>query len=313
MLSIRGVNTMMAMLGTLVITASFVGCPGANLNLNKETFTCEGRTRTYHFRVPSDYDGTTPLPVVLVLHGFGGTGPIAAASTGFAELADAEQFVAVFPSGLQRRWRYDGASTHSDAVDDVAFLKAVVQRLGHHVVVDRARVYVTGFSNGGFMTLTLECVAPETFAAVAAVAGGVGTEQELQCHLERRVPTLLIHGTDDTFVPYDGGTVQMGPGRELALRSAPEVAALLAERNGCMTPLEETVLPDVDPQDGTRVTELKYACDPSAEVLLYRVQGGGHTWPGGKGILGRRFVGPTSRDIEASRLIWDFFQRHAQP
>lgn len=309
----RVVEAVRAVLVALVIPVSFVGCPEATLNLDKETFVHEGRTRTYHYRVPSDYDGTTPLPVVLVLHGFGGTGPIAAASTGFAELANAERFVAVFPSGLQRRWRYGGAPTQGDTIDDVAFLKAVVERLGHRVVVDTARVYVTGFSNGGFMSLTLGCVAPETFAAVASVAGGIGTDQELDCSQSRPVPTLLIHGTEDTFVPYNGGTVQMGPRRRLSLRSAPEVAALLAERNGCTTASEETFLPDVDPLDETRVVELKYECAPDGEVLLYRVEGGGHTWPGGKGILGKRFVGPTSRDIEASKLIWEFFNRHAQP
>lgn len=297
----------------LSMGALLQGCPGDPRGLEMGRLVLDEHTRTYYYRVPSDYDGITPLPVVLVLHGFGGSGPIAAGSTHFAELVDTERFVAVFPDGLNRRWRYGGAINEGDPVDDVAFLKAVVTHLDERVVVDHKRVYATGFSNGAFMALALGCVASDTFAAVAPVAGGVESGKGLDCDGARAVPTLFFHGTDDPFVPYGGGAVSMGPTREVSLLSAPQAAELVAERNGCTGTPTDTALLDIDPNDHTRVFEATYACNPDAEVVFYRIEGGGHTWPGGDGILGRRFVGRTSHDIDASRVIWAFFKRHSLP
>lgn len=298
----------------LIVVAAFVqGCPGQALGLERGSLVMDGRSRTYSYRVPADYDGTTPLPVVLVLHGFGGTGAIQARTSHFEALVDSEHFVAVFPDGADRRWRFGGVEARRGGVDDVAFLKEVVRRIGERVVVDPKRVYATGFSNGGFMSLTLACVAPDTFAAIAPVAGAVSPLQALTCDTARPVPTLLIHGTDDPLVPYAGGTIARGSGRELEILSAPAVAELVAGRNGCTGPPTETTLPDVDTDDGTRIVELRFECNADGEVLLYRVEGGGHTWPGGNGVLGERVVGRRSQDIDATALIWEFFKRHSLP
>jgi polyhydroxybutyrate depolymerase len=155
-------------------------------------------------------------------------------------------------------------------------------------------------SNGGGMVFMLSCTLSERIAAVGMVAAA----QLLPwtwCTDDRPVPMIAFHGTADHFTPYDGGPSWIA--RDYRFPSIPAWTANWGRRNRCQpTPAQSVVAPAV-----TRIEYLNCAGD--AAVVLYRVQGGGHTWPGGP-PLPEWFVGPTTRSINATSLMWAFFREH---
>jgi polyhydroxybutyrate depolymerase len=233
---------------------------------------------------------------VLVLHGRGGSGAAVARLTGFAARADSAGFIAVFPDAVTRRWNDGRLST---GPDDVGFLAALVSELAGEYGVDTSRVYVTGMSNGAIMCFRLAAERPGVFAAIAPVAGSMSRQSLDTWQVERPVPVLMVNGTLDPVVRYRGG-------KELA--SVVRTARFWVLANGCGPNPETLAVPGPTPGDSTSVTCERWTGKGKSEVLLYTVVGGGHTWPSG-GARPARF-GPTSRDIDATRLIWEFFTRH---
>lgn len=263
--------------------------------------------RRYRLYVPATLDHTRPVPLVLALHGHGGTGRGMEQLTlgRFDRLADRDGAVIAYPDGIDHRWN---DALDPSSVDDVAFLVALVEGIGAQHRIDRARVYVTGMSNGGFMSVRLACARPDVFAAFAPVAAGL---RGPSCEPSRAVPMLFVNGTDDPLVTYDGTTVHFGDRVLSDKRTTSDAVAFFAERDGCADPATRETLPDRDPSDGTVVRVERHAgCRDAAEVRLYRVEGGGHTWPGGLQYLGERWIGRTSRDLDATDVIWSFFRDH---
>jgi polyhydroxybutyrate depolymerase len=251
----------------------------------------DGRSRAYRVHVPTGYDPHRPAPLVLDLHGRGFTGAAQAAVSRLSRLADAEGFVVVHPEGLERTWNAGVCCGEAmqQGVDDVGFLRALVDRLDGELCLDRRRIHATGLSNGGYLAHRLACEAGELVASVAPVAGGLGVAP---CRPPRAVPVLHIHGTDDRVVPYDGWGGAL---------SAPATVRGWAERNGC------DPTPSLALERGDVRCERWTGCRDGAEVQLCTVLGGGHTWPGGPPLPG---LGPVSQDLDASRAAWDFFVRH---
>jgi polyhydroxybutyrate depolymerase len=175
--------------------------------------------------------------------------------------------------------------------------------------VDAKRVYMAGISNGGMMAERMACEHAGSVAAIAVVAGSISEKMAVSCKQSQAVPILLIHGTEDPVVPWSGGAVAGFEefGRVL---SAKDSARFWAARNLCSETPRILKEPDNNPQDGTRVqTEIFAGCSNNSEVRLVMVEGGGHTWPGGYQYLPERFIGKTSKDIDANKIIWEFFQR----
>lgn len=272
-----------------------------------------GRTRTFLFQVPPGKEGQK-LPLVLGLHGRLGDGKGQDKLGGMSKVAAQEGFVLALPDGYSRSWhdaRDKGPAAEAD-IDDVAFLGALIDWFIEHHGADPSRVYVMGMSNGGFMTLTLACALADKVAAAASVTGTVSENLAQSCAPSRPMPVALFLGDEDPLVPYAGGEVARGRnGRAI---SGPASAELFAKLNGCAAAPATSALPDVDPQDGTRIQLSVYgACREASEVRLYTVQGGGHTWPGGWGYLSEAFIGATSRDLSATAEAWSFFQRFSRP
>ncbi|MCR9145281.1 MAG: esterase [bacterium] len=278
----------------------------------------EGRERSYILHRPAaaaSVDPANPRPLLIVMHGGGGTarGAINITRGRFNELADAENFYVVYPTGFDKSWndgRVDLRSTaHREKIDDVGFLKRVIESIAGEYPIDRARIFSTGISNGGFMSMRLACDLSETVRAVAPVTAQLSRDLFAMCKPQRPVGMLLVNGTDDPIVPYDGGTIELFWTERGEILSTDDTLRFWARRNRCSAQPVVAELPDRDPKDETRVDRVRYPnCATGRDVELLRVRGGGHTWPGGSPYLSERLVGKVSNDIIACDEIWNFFR-----
>jgi polyhydroxybutyrate depolymerase len=272
------------------------------------TIVSGGRDRCYYLYIPSGYEPDQPVPAVISFHGFLSNPESQALVTGWHELAEREGFLVAYPQGTSfpQRWNA-GASRGDPEVNDVRFTVDLLEDLSSVVATDPSRIYVNGLSNGGGMTVRLGCELGDQIAALGSVAGAVvGLED---CDPPRPVPLMAFHGTADPIVPYEGRDIQgrvLRRGAELTdapdyFVGAEEWVASWAESNGC------DPTPELIPPQGDVRGKLHTGCDDNADVILYTIEGGGHTWPGGWTIPA---VGKTSSDIDATEEMWRFFQAH---
>jgi polyhydroxybutyrate depolymerase len=229
------------------------------------------------------------------LHGLAGNALQQQDYTHFDEIAERESFIVVYPQGTQfpLRWHdyeRDVPFLPRGNVDDVQFFRNLLARLNDDYCVDPARIYVNGISNGGGMTHRLACELADQIAAMSTVAGAFIEEDS--CEPSRPIPVLAFHGTDDPIVPYEGNDEVM---------AAENWIAGWAERNHCDT--DTAALPAAGVVSGIEYT----GC--AADVILYTIEGGGHTWPGAEPKLGF-LLGVTTQDIDATQTMWDFFFEH---
>jgi polyhydroxybutyrate depolymerase len=316
---------------------SFVGgCTGArslkepSSALSDETIALDhgGRSRHYVLHVPRTAvstvsktdDAATLYPsasraLVVSLHGGGGHAEGVANQTGFSALADREGFVVVYPDGVDKGWNDGRAGVPSTAVkenvDDVGFLTAVLDDVARRVSIDPGRVFVNGISNGAFMSARFACERSSRVAAIGLVAGSVGPELLASCKLSRPVSVIAFLGTADPLVPYEGGVVHLGPFERGQTASAADSIRAFRTQNGCGV-IRSMAVPDADPADGTTARAEASLCAENTSVELYTIEGGGHTWPGGKAYLPARIVGKVSRDVDATATMWAFFVAHGR-
>jgi len=265
--------------------------------------TVDGRVRTARVHIPKPTPDLKKMPLVLAFHGRLGDGDDQEKITHFNSVADANGFIAVYPDGYQRSWN-DGRKTtpsNRDGVRDVEFVRRLLKKLTTSYSVDKRQVYAIGMSNGGFFAQRLGCVMAGKFAAIATVASVMPRALAKTCKPSDPLPVLMVMGTDDPLVPYQGG--DFGSGMVL---SAKATAKLWRELAHCKKPTSRK-LRDRDPKDGTQTRVLTAnQCAGDAAVKLYSVHGGGHTWPGGRQYLPKTAIGVTSRDFDASSTIWKF-------
>jgi polyhydroxybutyrate depolymerase len=251
------------------------------------------------------------MPLLLVLHGSGGTGVGTVTLTHMNDLADQQDVIAFYPDGLNKGWADGRGASDSDqrGVDDVAFFSQLITTLEGQYAIDPHRVYVTGISNGGFMTQRLGCELADRIAAIVPVVATLSTNQAATCAPSRPMPILYILGENDPLVPYNGGTVRGDRGTTF---SATDSLAAWAKFDGCTGAPTTRTLPD-RVQDDTHVSETLYTnCQGGAQVGLYSVAGGGHTWPSGEQYLPAALVGRTTRQIDNGDL-WAFLSQFQTP
>jgi polyhydroxybutyrate depolymerase len=279
--------------------------------------------RTYHIHIPSSYDKSVPPPLVIALHGRGGNGEsmILVSRKGFDKLADRDGFIVVYPDGIEMNWndgRMDEEASdraHTENIDDVGFISALIDSIIKDYNIDPKRVYVTGISNGAIMSYRLACELSDKITAIAPVDGNIPNMLLHECSPTRPVSVLAINNVNDPLVPFNGGEIyghfhMVKLGQVL---SANESIGFWVNRNKCSTTPVVAEEPDRDPKDGTRVTRKEYSDGmEGTEVTLYSVDGGGHTWPGGFQYLPVWLIGKTSRDIDANEVIWEFFKKHSR-
>jgi len=271
------------------------------------TFRSGGMDRTYTLHVPPG----DPVGLVLSLHGGGGTGIGQQGLTDFDAVADANKLLVAYPDGFDKSWADGRGQSPADRhhVDDVGFLVGLAGKLQSDYNIGPGHVFVTGMSNGGFMTNRLACDRADVFAAIAPVAGTLGTS--VACNPSRPVSVLEVHGTADPLVPFDGGDVR-GRGGVSHSISAKGMVDKWRSADGCQGDPSVQVFPDVG--DGTTVHRFDFReCAAFTEVVFYQIDNGGHTWPGGKQYLPQAVIGHTSRALDASEVIAQFFLAHARP
>ncbi len=276
--------------------------------IGDQTLTVDGLQRTFQLHVPSSLP--KPAPLLIVLHGGGGASSGMRRMTDFDRVADQHGFIVVYPDGLYRQWndrRGSGRQMRSDA-DDVKFISALIDSLAAHLPVDTRRVYATGMSNGGMMTYRLACDLSDKIAAFAVVTANISPDFAHTCKPPRPVRLLIMNGTDDPIMPYRGGAVTPFNRPLGEVLSTVDTVKFWANANGCTDALERQ-LPDRVPNDGTQIAITEFTSRAgNPPVVLYSVNGGGHTWPkpiGGQYLPPRR-IGLVSREIDASEVIWNF-------
>ncbi len=279
----------------------------------KKEITVDGETREFFVHAPPTYDGSRSVPLVLVLHGGGGKADKMDKLTGFNAVSDAKGFIVVYPQGKDKAWN-DGREFKTlfkkKKRDDVKFLGDVVKAMVRDYNIDPFMVFSTGISNGGFMSYRLATENPETFAAVAGVVAQV-SENLRDNHLPAKpIPVMMILGDDDPLVPYSGGEITVLGAKRGKVVSGGDSLKLWADNNDCVTNPITTYYDDIDPDDGSVVRREECSSDDNKDVILLTVEGGGHTWPGGWQYLGEGIVGKTNRDIDATEVIWEFFEKH---
>lgn len=248
-----------------------------------------GNWRRFLLHVPAGYQSTVPTPVVFSFHGYDRSASAQHDYTGLWHLADRVNFILVEPEGWgsPREWDLAGDYVY-DGIDDLSFTTDILQEIDSRLCVDSTRIYATGFSNGAEMASLVGCRLGDVFAAIAPVSG---VEYDGNC-VGRPVPVLSLQGTDDWNVPFD---------------DVPPAMADWATHNGCGESRSTTGISD-------SVTKQSYDGCGTANVILYVIDGGGHTWPGAAdhagGIGG---IGFTTHDIDANELIWEFFAAHPLP
>jgi polyhydroxybutyrate depolymerase len=292
-----------------------IQAPGQALSL--QTLQVGDVPRSYYVHRPATVHEPGLLPVVLVLHGGGkADGDETAARTGYLELADRYGFIAVYPNGMDAQWN-DGRgrtwrrnSGNRDA-DDVGFISALIDHLVASDQADPARVYVTGLSNGGMMTLRLGCELDSRLAAIAPVIANMPKAIAADCRPEGPLPVLLMNGTGDPLVPWEGGQVSVFRKERGEVLSTNATLGFWVGHNDCAAKPDVTVLPDMDPDDGSTVRVIRYSGPGNdCDVVLYAIEGGGHTFPGSPGRNMPRLLGNRNEDIDAAAVIWAFFSRH---
>lgn len=273
------------------------------------TMSSSGMERDYLLHVPPSYDPSQRAPVVVSMHGAGLWPASQMTMSRWNELADEHGFIVAYPAGWRiapvpilprlQVWRVE---SESGLAEDVQFIADLLDHLERSYSVDPTRVYVNGFSNGGGMAFAVSCTMAERIAAVGIVAGAQALPWSW-CRDARPIPLIAFHGTADRLAPYEGG---QRSSQALPFPSIPTWTALWAERNGCEPkPTTAPFAPGIDRAEYT-------GCSDEASVVLYTIEGGGHSWPGGK-PLPQWLVGPTTSAVDATAEMWTFFREHPLP
>jgi polyhydroxybutyrate depolymerase len=248
--------------------------------VHERQLTTGGRQRSYRLFVPAQYDGRTALPLVLELHGSGGTAEQQARTSGFETVAARDGFAVASLQADGGRWN---VPVREGRADDVAYVEAVIDDASLQLCVDATRIYATGFSGGARMSSLLGCKLNHRIAAIAPVSG---LRWPAPCN-GRAIPVLTFHGLADTQNPY-AGHVEGRDGEWI--ESVPDALAGWAAHNGCKPAL-------ISEQPPGPLSTMRYGgCRDGAEVRLIRIDALGHTW--------------TRKEVDTTEVMWQFFKSH---
>lgn len=255
-----------------------------------------GQMRTYILHIPPGYNSSTPVPLVLVLHGMGGSAESFKDKTGMSAKADRENFIVVYPNALGHPsvWNSNLSDLSSNGVDDVGFIRALIDKLEHDLRIDQRRIYCSGFSSGAIMSYLLGAKLSHRLAAIGIASGTVGNKaddgsiRKIPAPSEP-VPVIAFHGRKDGTIFYDGG------GSMVNCLSVAESIKFWVNADGCAASPQEA-----SRQNGDLIIDDYGGCRDGSEVTLYSFRKGTHEWP----------TLQNSDDFSATDAIWKFFVSH---
>jgi polyhydroxybutyrate depolymerase len=255
--------------------------------LGTEEMLHDGQERTYNIHVPSSYDPSVPTPLVIALHAWGENAFIFEKRTGFSDKADEEGFIVIYPDGIKRSWNAGfccGGALKND-VDDVGFIRALLEKTMNDYEINSSRIYVMGHSNGGMMSYTIGSELSDIVAAIGPVSGTIGTDSRKISDPDHPVSVIALNGMNDPLVDYDGN-IMLG---------AEESVSFWVDHNNCST------TPQSDESENGKITIDTYSeGDDGTEVVLYSIVNAGHNWPFDRPIDG----------ISQTDIMWEFFEDH---
>lgn len=255
------------------------------------TLDVDGRERSYVVVVPDSYGSGRPLPMVMVVHGLGGTAEQILAYSRWPEFGRRDGFVVVAPQSASAQRSWDFATAPDQPGSDSRFLVRLAEHADQDPCLAPDRQYLTGLSNGAAMTFAMACFAAHDFAAYGAVAGA-GYQAD-RCDDAPPASFVYFHGTADRIVPIAGGKTPLAPVQPLA-----RTLDAWAAHDGCAArPTVTETAPDVE-------LSRWRSCDAGARIDAYVVDGGGHTWPGSTRVP---MLGATTSQIDATEIMADFF------
>lgn len=272
---------------------------------SSQKLTDQNLLRSYYIYIPSSYNSNHPMPLVLVFHGDDGTGRSISNVSEFNKLAEQKGFIVVYPDGLDNNWRLK--QQNSKGIDDITFVNHLIDNLQNNLNIDGNRIYATGFSKGGIFAQVLACTLSDKIAAFASVAGALPVQREKQCQPQTPVSMLMINGTNDKSVHYQGDE----PSQKGALVSIPETVNFWREQNQCQGSLKNVAFEPNESSDTTVKTVAYNNCVSGSEVLHLAVINGGHQWYGGASTDENVNKFNQKLGLNSTETIWNFFTRHS--
>lgn len=308
-LALVGALTVFSFLATQALAESVAAPPSTGTT--RYTLVYNDVERDYLLHIPAGHKAATPVPLMVVLHGGLSNASKAMKMTGMTEKADAENFIAVFPNGGVRKkfvhsWNsgFSSKKAERQTVDDVGFIRVLVDTIAKAYAIDKDRIYATGFSNGAIMTYRLACEMSDVFAAIGPVAGAIDCEP---CKPTSPVSVIALHGSDDKAIKFIGGSnLKHGDTQAKQDWSVQHAISTWVKLDAC------SAVPERKHHEDALIEQYDGGTNGAA-VWLCTIQGGKHAWPGGRKewIIGQR----PSKETNATDLIWSFFESHpkAQP
>ncbi len=291
-----------------------LAAPIAARAADAHTIVVGGLERSYLLTVPRSVDPATPAPLIVALHG-GGSDANRAKRYGWEPVARREGIIVAYPSAIDGHWN-DGRGvyryrSHRENVDDVGFLDALITRLRRQHRIDATRIYVTGASNGAMMSFRFAAESRTRLAAIGTFIGNLPEWMAGAASANPPVSAVMINGTEDPLMPFDGGLVNALGRPAGRVVSFAETVRFWVRHDGTSPVPTVRDVPDRDRDDGTTSVRARFADgDAGTEVIAYVVDGGGHTLPGGVQYLPERIIGKTSGDFDGIEAVWAFFQAH---
>lgn len=281
------------------------------------TMLVNGMERKSLLHVPTSYKRTSPVPLLIMLHGMGGTALLSQRETGWSDKSDTEGFIVVYPEATRpdplkppslrynpQAWNDGSGRFHAadQNIDDVAFIKSLIHNLADGYAIDPNRVFVTGFSNGASMTFRIGAELADQVAAIAPHSGSCWTENLSPA---RSISVCYLTGASDTLNPIEGGFPKLAfGGKDQGGRSKPPVMAMITKWAKAMD-CHETQSSEKY-ESGFQTKRFGPGRD-HAEVVYYNIQGLGHHWAGGTSQAPEFLVGKNTTKLKATDVIWDFF------
>lgn len=253
----------------------------------------DGRERDFTVYIPTAYNGKKALPLIVALHGGLGTGKKFEEQTRISRAANEYGYIVAYPDGVWRAWNAGSCcgKPADDNIDDVGFVGALVAYLHDRYQIDTQRVYGTGFSNGAMLLHRIACDKPHLLAGIAAVSGGPMVNKCPGGDVP--IPTILVQGTDDPRIPWNGGKVN-----DSYRMAFDKVVDKYAQRNQCSTGKKQVY------EQGDTTCWARQGCKDS--LTYCEIKGGGHQWPGGETVM-HFMLGDNTQNYDASRQLVQFF------